>query len=338
MKKEPWNKLSEKELFKMISKTGFVLLNYYFIGKSRKIVVQDKIGYKYDILLNNFKKNKNPEFVGKGNPFSLYNISIWLKNNKKQFRLIENNVFEGAKSKLFFICLNKSCGETFDAIWNNVYSKDYGCPYCSGKRVGEKNNLFKLRPDLILDWDFNKNNKSPEMYTEHSGEKVWWLCHTCNNSWKAHINRRSSGTKCPKCSFENQESLMAKEIKTYIKEKFSAKVEYPAFRNPKTSQWLLYDIYIPYGKNPEINGVYIEINGEQHYKLNSWHKSLSKKRGTSPEEEFEYQKYKDKIKKKFAKRNGFFIEINIKKFKSSQESICYIESSLNKIFKQEETK
>ena len=91
--------------------------------------------------------------------------------------------------------------------------------------------------------------------------------------------------------------------------------------------WYLYS----YGKNPEINGIYIEVHGEQHYKLNGWHQLKAKKNKSTPEEEFEYQKWKDKIKKNFCKKNGTYIEVNLMKIKTLEEAIEYIENKLSQI-------
>lgn len=51
---------------------------------------------------------------------------------------------------------------------------------------------------------------------------------------------------------------------------------------------LPFDIYIPNKR------IFIEVNGFQHYELNGWHFLMAEANGTTPEEEFKYQKYKDK--------------------------------------------
>lgn len=117
------------------------------------------------------------------------------------------------------------------------------------------------------------------------------------------------------------ESLVANELKKYFKEKYNAEVEYKILKNPETGCWLPYDIYVPTGKNKDISGIYIEIHGEQHYRfVSSWHKT---------KENFNYKKKLDKIKKKFAKNNGTYIEISLLKIKTSKEAIEYIEKGVN---------
>lgn len=92
----------------------------------------------------------------------------------------------------------------------------------------------------------------------------------------------------------HRESKVASLAKAYFVKNYSAIVEYNECKNPKTGRFLPYDIFIPKYK------IYIEVNGEQHYYLSRYHKT---------QEDFEYQLYKDKIKKEHAEKNGFFIEI-----------------------------
>ena len=122
------------------------------------------------------------------------------------------------------------------------------------------------------------------------------------------------------------ESYISHELKKYCKKTFDSKTEYKIVKNNKTNYYLPYDIYIPLGENSEINGVYIEIHGKQHYEICFWHNELSKKNKTTPEKELKYQKDKDKIKKNFAKKNGTYIEIDLRKIKTLEEAIEFIYS------------
>ena len=66
-----------------------------------------------------------------------------------------------------------------------------GCPYCSGKRpiLGETDLKSKF-PDLVKEWNYNKNNTLPEEYCLHSGKKVWWKCLN-GHEWQATIDSRT---------------------------------------------------------------------------------------------------------------------------------------------------
>ena len=53
-------------------------------------------------------------------------------------------------------------------------------------------------PELIEEWDHEKNNLLPENYMPKSNKKVWWRCKN-GHKWQTTINSRSSGTGCGYC-------------------------------------------------------------------------------------------------------------------------------------------
>jgi len=124
------------------------------------------------------------------------------------------------------------------------------------------------------------------------------------------------------------ESWVANKLKKYFSRNYNAEIEYKIFKNPFTGWYLPYDIYIPYGINPSITGIYVEVHGKQHFEIRDWHKNLAKKNNTSSKEEFERQKHRDKLKKKFAKKNGTYIMIDLRKIKSVDDAIKYVEDIL----------
>lgn len=318
-------KRTREEVCEIVENLEYSLLNQYIRKNIRRVVIQDAEGYKYDVELNSLIRGHTPPIAETRSPFALSNISLWLKIENKSFILCDGNVYQGNRKKLLFQCLRENCQEVFDMSWDMIYSMGCECPFCGGDRVGKRNNLAILRPELVAEWDYEKNKNNPEYYTEKCGDKVSWICSKCGNPWDAQISNRSNGSGCPKCNDLQKESTIANEIKRYFESNYNAIPEYQILRNPKTGYWLPYDIYIPHGDNPELNGFYIEIHGSHHYNCNGFHQLLAKKNNTTPEEEFEYQKYKDKIKKKFAKKNGVYIEIDLRKIKTTEEAIKYIE-------------
>jgi hypothetical protein len=154
--------------------------------------------------------------------------------------------------------------------------------------------------------------------------KVVWLCKCdCGNKTNVTSGELKSGdTKSCGCL---SESFIAHEIKKYFVENYNAQTEYKILKNPITKHYLPYDIYISKEKNLIVKNIYIEINGEQHYKLNPWHKRIAKRNNTTPEQEFQKQKRRDVLKKKFANKNGVYIEVDLRKIYSIKEAIKYIE-------------
>lgn len=114
------------------------------------------------------------------------------------------------------------CGHEWQATIKNR-SRGTGCPICSGKRIIKGiNDLATKRPDLMADWDFEKNTLiSPYETSESSNKKVWWKCHKCDYEWPASVSDRSHGRGCPNCAgmivikeindFESLYPFLAKE-------------------------------------------------------------------------------------------------------------------------------
>lgn len=75
------------------------------------------------------------------------------------------------------------------------------CPYCSGQRVlSGYNDLATTHPELMEEWDFDKNTIIPSEITYGSDKKAWWKCAE-GHSWQANINSRSRmGRSCPYCT------------------------------------------------------------------------------------------------------------------------------------------
>lgn len=91
--------------------------------------------------------------------------------------------------------------------WKQVaaYKRTGDCPVCSGKViVSGYNDLFTCYPDLMNDWDFNKNDAdgiSPHELSSGTHLKVWWKCSKCEHEWRAQVySRTGSGTGCPACA------------------------------------------------------------------------------------------------------------------------------------------
>lgn len=68
--------------------------------------------------------------------------------------------------------------------------------------IGE-NDLFTTNPELIGEWDYDKNTISPTSVTAGSQKRVWWICQEHKHSWQAIIKNRAKGIGCPYCSGRN---------------------------------------------------------------------------------------------------------------------------------------
>ena len=108
------------------------------------------------------------------------------------------NVKRTSKNKYNWKC--RKCLNTWDAspLKRTV---GRGCPICAGKKViAGYNDFASLAPELLKEWDYDKNELKPTEITVKSNYKIWWKCKK-GHSWIASPNNRvrlKSG--CPYCS------------------------------------------------------------------------------------------------------------------------------------------
>lgn len=121
-------------------------------------------------------------------------IPLWSPNNTIDPKAIKS----GCNSKALWYC--PKCGGEYEMVVHNKVIGQ-GCPYCSGKRVLKGfNDLATLSPELIEEWDYDKNSPlTPDKVTKGSNKKVWWKCKK-GHKWEAAIVKRSAGRGCPICS------------------------------------------------------------------------------------------------------------------------------------------
>lgn len=135
-------------------------------------------------------------------------VSEW--NYNKNGEILPQDFSCGSNKKVWWICVK---GHEWESSINNR-TNGRSCPYCTNRRVLlGYNDLQTVSPELVTQWDFEKNgNLIPQMFTKHSGKKVWWLCDK-GHSWQASIDNRSKGKGCPIC--KNKKVLLGfNDLKT----------------------------------------------------------------------------------------------------------------------------
>lgn len=121
------------------------------------------------------------------------------KNNS----LVPSNFLPQSNVKVWWKC---HLGHEWSATISDR-SNGTGCPVCSGKVILEGfNDLQTTHPQLILEWDYDKNAPLlPTMVSYGSHHKVWWKC-SKGHEWQATILNRAHGNhNCPICA--NQKLL-----------------------------------------------------------------------------------------------------------------------------------
>jgi len=106
-------------------------------------------------------------------------------------------VTAGSGKKVWWKCSNQH--EFNRSIYTQVRFQN--CPYCSGKRASQENNLRLLFPEIAKEWHPTLNGKlRPEDVTYASNKKIWWLCKKKHEYDAAINNRTASNHNCPFCS------------------------------------------------------------------------------------------------------------------------------------------
>lgn len=76
-----------------------------------------------------------------------------------------------------------------------------GCPYCSRRRVSDKNRISITNPELCEEWDKDKNGDLKiDGLSCCNDKKVWWKCKKCQFEWKTTCHIRHIGHGCPNCA------------------------------------------------------------------------------------------------------------------------------------------
>lgn len=123
-------------------------------------------------------------------------ISEW--NYEKNGEIDPSDFTKRSGQKVWWKC---SQGHEWVASIHNR-TGGHGCPYCAGlKAIPGTNDFATLYPDLVLEWDFEKNGDlSPSECTAFSGQKVWWKCNK-GHEWETTIISRANGSECPRCQY-----------------------------------------------------------------------------------------------------------------------------------------
>ena len=233
-----------------------------------------------------------------------------------------SDISYGSSKKVWWVC-NK-CGESFSMCISDRTGSNpetTGCKTCfrerwmASKRRKVRNSgrdITITNPEIVNDWDYSKNKFSPNSYTAGANEVVYWLCSRCEKGWMAPVSRRTGHYKsgCPYCSSSKGERRISNfldlNLISYIKEK--------TFKDCKWQEngFLRFDFFIP-----SLNLI-IEYDGIHHYESVRFG-GMSKRES---DRNFKLQKYKDKIKNEYCKKEKIrILRIPYWKFEDVEEII-----------------
>lgn len=153
---------------------------------------------------------KNRALNGQGCPACANRVVTDKNSLAARFPLLVGEVADGTDPNRIVYSSTKKikwrcgvCGHEWRARVLKRTKRHQGCPACAGRAVTENNSLLSCRPDVVLEWSYDKNGDlCPSDFTEFSGKVIWWECRVCNYAWKAPIvDRTGSGANgCPACA------------------------------------------------------------------------------------------------------------------------------------------
>ena len=178
-----------------------------------------KVWWKCKTCGYNWKASMAKRADGRGCPFcgnrvvipgknDLFTLFPQLKlewNAEKNIGVDPNSLSTKTHKRINWKCIE--CGNEWVAPVSDRTS-GHGCPKCSKRRTAEKLSLppsgesfADLHPDLILEWNNEKNGDlTPDHVFPQSQKKVWWKCSKCGYEWETIIASRAKGSNCPLCS------------------------------------------------------------------------------------------------------------------------------------------
>lgn len=172
--------------------------------------------------------------------------------------------------------------------------------------------LLDNNMNILLYWDYEKNDKSPWEVNYGSKSKFWFKCsNKKHDSYLVKCNNFTGrGQRCPKCTETAKQSSIEIKTKKHLETMgYNVLTEHGCTIrpiNPKTKMPMPYDneIVLSNGKH-----LIIEVHGGQHYS-SSYYMSMHKCSKEKAEEILKQRKLYDRYKKAYAEHYGYdYLEI-----------------------------
>jgi len=109
-----------------------------------------------------------------------------------------SEILKGSSYRAYWVC---SKGHRWRTTVTNRTSRGDGCKACLGRKATPESNFATTYPDLLKEWDYERNEKDPSNLVARSGYKAYWVCHA-GHRWRTTIYDRTSGSySCPACGY-----------------------------------------------------------------------------------------------------------------------------------------
>jgi len=129
-----------------------------------------------------------------------YNDELWQKLEKEYSSKNDNpfsKITPGSHKIYQWICENHE--ETYSSSAAARF-RGQNCHYCSNNKIlVGYNDLATKHPEFLQEWDYEKNDITPQQVQPKSSKKAWWICQK-GHSYHQHIYKHTDGRKCPYCA------------------------------------------------------------------------------------------------------------------------------------------
>jgi len=145
---------------------------------------------------------------------------------EKNGEITPSMVSYSSKKRFYFKC--KYCGNEWISAVENVSDSKY-CPRCvhsngnistqkrriknmGTRTLSDSYSLATLYPNLLEEWDYEKNTINPFNVTPGSNKVAYWKCNVCGYEWNCVIKSRIKGHGCPKCGIDRARKAKFKKV------------------------------------------------------------------------------------------------------------------------------
>ena len=203
-------------------------------------------------------------------------------------KISPRSVFKSSDKKYLFNC--DKCGHEFEIKLSYISNNKSWCSYCTSRKLCDKSDCklcldksFASHPRAIF-WSEKNENINPRNVFKNSNYKYWFYCGKGHEFETILGSISNMNSWCPFCINKTEAILYDKIIQTYTSIIRQFKQDWCKNKN---NNYLSFDFCIPEHKS------IIELDGRQHFtQVRNW---------SSPEEQFENDKYKEKC----ANDNGY---------------------------------
>lgn len=185
-------------------KNGILTPNSITYGTRKKVWWKCSLGHEWEASVIDRTRNgwncpicSNHKILVGYNDFESQYPNLAAEWDYKKNIIKPSEISYHYDKKVFWICEK---GHEFESTVYNRVRKNTGCPVCANQKIETGyNDLESKNSTIALEWDYEKNNISPNKVAEQSNKIYWWKCNK-GHSYEASPSNRFKGRGCPYCS------------------------------------------------------------------------------------------------------------------------------------------